>query len=276
MAVLTGVGRRVRRFLTGLSIREVVDFPEEPVKGMPIIRGDIFYICRLIGGMLVWSPVAGGKDKAIFNQTVDSDVWEFYHTLGEHVVASAYDANGKMLRIYKLTNLVDADLNKYLIRVSLSTISSGSLAIFAVSSNASDIEIADIEVMAGDIDSKARSAEIDIDEQAEQQRQRILTSGSGQMLEYAATTDEVKRYKDDPAPVDTDYPYLMADVGILGTTLSEVATAVDAIDKEWRVVGSKIKHTRRLAKGRVRAAKDVGDYTAIEDAKNIDWSVIFT
>lgn len=120
----------------------------------------------------------------------------------------------------------------------------------------------------------AQAALLKIDSQAEQQRLRFITGGAGQALEYEETAKELARLRLDVSPDPDNYPYLMADQGILGETLADVAANLDQLLSTWRTVGPIIKRIRRQAKAAVIAAQDQGDITAINDASVVDWSEI--
>jgi len=275
MPILSGINRRVRRFLTGLIVPTVTDFHEEPVEGMVVVRNDIMYICRLWMNQLVWNPVVNVKHSAKFEVTTAARFWTFTHRLGQYVIASAYRSDGRVLRIRKITNVIDADPTQYTLRVDMGRYQRGTLVVFATTDNISEYEIVPIEVTAGQIASLAKLAYDEIDAAAEDQRLRLLTPGSGQALEYVSTSRELDIFAKDPAPDPANYPYLAADIGVLGADINEVAANIKAIDDQWQQVGARIKKLRREAKAAVAAAAEAEDVAGIEAAKNVDWSQIY-
>lgn len=102
---------------------------------------------------------------------------------------------------------------------------------------------------------------ISIDVAAEVARLRFITPGAGQAMVYQAKGEEARAALADTAPTPDAYPLLAASLGIDGETVSEVATAILAIETQWRVVAAQIERTRLLAKRDVGAAAD-GDAVA--------------
>ena len=94
---------------------------------------------------------------------------------------------------------------------------------------------------------------VQIDQEAEAARQRFITPGAGQALEYQATEAEARRHLIDPSGT---VPCLAAEVQAQGapTTLASVAAEVVALADAWAAIGSEIKRLRRVAKLAVEAA----------------------
>lgn len=119
-------------------------------------------------------------------------------------------------------------------------------------------------------------AEREIDRRAGLKRQTYLTQAPGQDLEYTRTLDEARAYQDDPDPVDTDYPMLVAEQDAQiealdnGATLQSVATEVIAQSDTWVAVGEKIKKARRKGKLLVGQAMTPAAIIAARDAALAD------
>jgi len=121
---------------------------------------------------------------------------------------------------------------------------------------------------------RAAALQAQVDEEAEAQRLLFVTAGAGQALEYGETNRELAALQDDSDPDPKNYPYLMADQGILGETLQEIAAKIKQMVANWHVAGPMIKRLRRQAKVSIQAAEAAGDLIAMEKAAQIDWSAI--
>lgn len=133
---------------------------------------------------------------------------------------------------------------------------------------------------------RAKTVALDqIDAQAEVERGRYLTSGSGQAMVYLAKQAEARAFlagkasqayaseRSDwaneaprayasesqgtdvpPAPeaMETSFPHLEAEVGLTGQTVEEVARAVAAMEAAWAQISAAIEQTRLAAKNVVR------------------------
>lgn len=112
-----------------------------------------------------------------------------------------------------------------------------------------------------------------IDAEAEAERQRYVTPGSGQAMEYQETAAEALACQDDDNPDPADYPMLvaeqeaLAEVGVT-VTLHEVAAQVLAERAGWGAIGAAIKRVRRALKMQVEAATSAAQ---IEALFPIDW-----
>jgi hypothetical protein len=113
-------------------------------------------------------------------------------------------------------------------------------------------------------------AQARVDQAAERARLLFITPGSGQALEYQATSDDAQKLLAATGTSDpTDYPWLVAEQhaqAALGPTasLATVAAQVIAQTAAWATVGSAIKETRRAAKLRLAAATDAVQIASIE------------
>ena len=106
---------------------------------------------------------------------------------------------------------------------------------------------------------RARVAAIGrVEHEAEYARQKFLTPGFGQMLEYQATLADaraVASMEPDAPVVDTDYPWLAADIDATHSmTFREAAAAVIARASAWTIAGAAIKEQRLRAKAQIRGA----------------------
>ena len=109
------------------------------------------------------------------------------------------------------------------------------------------------------------------DRQAELVRQNYITPGSGQALTYQAKAAQAKSCLADAAPDAASYPLLAAEIGITAADLLGVATAIDAANTQWLLIGSQIEATRLGAKKSINAALTAAAAKSIFDA--ITWPV---
>ena len=131
--------------------------------------------------------------------------------------------------------------------------------------------------LAKDLAPLKTAAKQKIDAEAEAERARYLTPGSGQALEYKRTQEEADRWAADPDPAEADYPMLVAERDALidsgadpAATLASVVTQVQAEAAQWiDQVGPAIKRLRRTHKMRVDAATTPAE---IDMAATVDWS----
>lgn len=99
-----------------------------------------------------------------------------------------------------------------------------------------------------------------VDAEAEIARQRYVTPGAGQALEYQATEAEARAYLAAVNPTAADYPFVVAEAEAIaaatGTAppLAAVAQDIIAQASAWAAIGSAIKTLRRTAKLRIEAA----------------------
>ena len=98
-----------------------------------------------------------------------------------------------------------------------------------------------------------------IDSQAEAEREKYITSGSGQAMTYMQKATEAKALVAASDPVASDYPLLAAEVGITANTIEEVAAIVNAAYAQWQQVGAAIEAARLGAKAALNAASTVED-----------------
>ena len=120
------------------------------------------------------------------------------------------------------------------------------------------------------LDGLKAALKISIDAAAEAERQKYLTPGEGQAMTYQEKAREVEAYRAATNPQDSDYPFLMAGIGVNGETLADVVDTVEARRDLWVRLGSAIEQKRELAKLAV-------DQSTSEDeartATIVDWPV---
>lgn len=104
-----------------------------------------------------------------------------------------------------------------------------------------------------------------IDAQAEIERGKYITPGSGQAMTYQAKAAEAMRF------IETsgvgEYPLLTAEVGVSGDTLADVANLVAYMYNQWLVIGGLIERARLQAKAQIDTAETNEDAEAV----TADW-----
>ncbi|TBY41583.1 hypothetical protein [Rhizobium leguminosarum] len=108
-----------------------------------------------------------------------------------------------------------------------------------------------------------------IDTAAETERLKYITPGAGQALTYAQKADQAKAYLAATAPVDADYPLIMAEIGITGATAAEVADVIAASFAAWQVIGSQIEAARLGAKKAIDQAETAEQAQAAFDEATV-------
>ena len=113
-----------------------------------------------------------------------------------------------------------------------------------------------------------------VDSAAEKERQKYITSGSGQSLTYSEkfnqAVDYSKKYaayvadpKNATPPRDDDFLLLKASIGIDGDTMIEVAETVTYAYAIWQQIGAAIEGTRLKTKAAISDAKTAEEAQAI-------------
>lgn len=113
-----------------------------------------------------------------------------------------------------------------------------------------------------------------VDSAAEKERQKYITSGSGQSLTYSEkfnqAVDYSKKYatyvadpKNATPPRDDDFLLLKASIGIDGDTMIEVAETVTYAYAIWQKIGAAIEGTRLKTKAAISDAKTAEEAQAI-------------
>lgn len=110
-----------------------------------------------------------------------------------------------------------------------------------------------------------------IDADAENERLKYITPGSGQALTYVNKERQARAFLIDQSPEKTSYPLLTACLGVDGETLSDVASTIVARADQWMVIGSYLETVRLGAKQNVTNATTVD--AAVDAAKAISWTL---
>lgn len=92
-----------------------------------------------------------------------------------------------------------------------------------------------------------------VDSAAELERQKYITPGAGQAMTYQAKAAEALRFIENEG--SGDYPFLAQEVGITGTTLSEVAEVVNSMHNQWLAIGGLIEKARLSTKAAIDLAE---------------------
>lgn len=87
-----------------------------------------------------------------------------------------------------------------------------------------------------------------VDAQAEAERLKYITPGTGQAMTYQQKVAEAQAFKAASNPKPTDYPILASEAGITAPTLAEVADTVLAAYRQWQEIGARIEAVRLGAK----------------------------
>ncbi|KAA0117894.1 hypothetical protein CIW48_27220 [Methylobacterium sp. P1-11] len=122
-----------------------------------------------------------------------------------------------------------------------------------------------------------------VDEQAEALRQKVMTAGAGQAMEYQEVRDEAKAVLalDDPTKASgSDFPMLSASIGTnldpnTGKPTSDIAGEARAASEEakaWLAIGAPIRGARLKGKQSVDKAATIADACAVVDA--ISWPAL--
>jgi len=108
-----------------------------------------------------------------------------------------------------------------------------------------------------------------IDAEAEAVRQRFITPGPGQAMEYVYVAREALDWQaDNTAPV----PFIAREAALRGVPVADIVAEVSAASSAWgSVIGPEIRAVRMKAKSDVMQAPTLG---AIVAASVIDWSAL--
>jgi len=122
-----------------------------------------------------------------------------------------------------------------------------------------------------DLEAEKSRAMQEIDRQAEQVRNRFITPGAGQAMEYLATEEEARELRALPAEAEiepADFPLVAAEMAVRGGTMADAATRVLLAAAAWRQVGAQIKQLRLAGKDAVAAAETLEE---VWEAASIEW-----
>lgn len=80
------------------SLEVVSSFPENPVVGSLILKGNTVYICVNVQDYPVWVPLTRDIESYIHNQAESTATWTITHDLNCDIVSvTVYDENSKMI-----------------------------------------------------------------------------------------------------------------------------------------------------------------------------------
>ena len=116
---------------------------------------------------------------------------------------------------------------------------------------------------------RARSASCsEIDSAAEAARQRYITPGAGQAMEYLQKATEAEAFITANYPEGNlaDYPYVQARANATGTNGQTAADSIIATRDAWLILGAAIGQARESGKFTVEAAADLAGVDAARDA----------
>lgn len=105
-----------------------------------------------------------------------------------------------------------------------------------------------------------------VDAQAETERLKYITPGTGQAMTYQQKVAEAQAFKAASNPKPEDYPILGSEVGITAPTLSEVADTVLTAYRQWQQIGAMIEAIRLGAKRDIDASTTEAAARAVVDA----------
>lgn len=108
------------------------------------------------------------------------------------------------------------------------------------------------------------AAKAKIDRDAEAERLKYLTNGSGQAMVYRAKQDEAAAFNAD----GTVGPFIASEAQALGLTHQQVVDRWVAMQAQWLQVAALIEAKRLVAKDAVDAA---GTPAAIDEATQVSW-----
>lgn len=120
-----------------------------------------------------------------------------------------------------------------------------------------------VEPISSDLENVKVAAIAAIDQKAERARAKFVTQGSAQAMVYLCKEAEATRFQETYNPVPTDYPLLLAEVGITGDDLASVAARVLALASTWRLAAASIETTRLSAKKAIQEAETIAVVDAI-------------
>lgn len=115
-----------------------------------------------------------------------------------------------------------------------------------------------------DLDALKLVLKANIDAEAEAQRLKYITPGSGQAMTYVRKVEQAKAAQAHADPQPGDYPLLDASVGLDGADILAVAASVLAMDAAWEQIGTAIEKARLSAKKAIDLARTVEVANAVE------------
>ena len=119
------------------------------------------------------------------------------------------------------------------------------------------------------LESAKTSAKSRVDSMAGEVRQLIGSQGYGQEMTYLVKVAEAEKFMADPAPQESTYPMIYAEVGITAETPAGVATTVLEMHAMWRQIGAAIEAVRLGAKAEIANAETPDEVQSI--LNGIQW-----
>lgn len=120
-----------------------------------------------------------------------------------------------------------------------------------------------------DLASLKQAAKAEIDAAAERERLKYITDGAGQQMAYQQKYLEAKAYLANPSIDESEIPHLVAEVGITGDDIAEVAGVVVYMRNQWLQLSASIEQKRLAAKMAVDLAMSPAQISA---AKVVNWA----
>ncbi|MEO2040043.1 MAG: hypothetical protein ABGW90_15330 [Martelella sp.] len=111
-----------------------------------------------------------------------------------------------------------------------------------------------------------------VDNRAETERAKYITPGAGQAMAYIEKARQAAAYLAAESPNDADYPLLVAELGITGETVADVASVIDTTYRAWMTICARIEPNRIAGKKAIAAAEDFAAAQAAYAA--IDWPAL--
>ncbi len=111
-----------------------------------------------------------------------------------------------------------------------------------------------------------------VDNAAEALRNTVVSPGSAQAMTYIDKERQALAYLASENPVDSEYPALVAEIGINGDTARDVASTIAAYAAAWRTWNATVENVRLTAKKQIKESLYV---VAIDDImRSISWPEI--
>lgn len=117
-----------------------------------------------------------------------------------------------------------------------------------------------------------RELHTQIDEAAGSFRTLFITDVPGQQQTYAEKEREARTWTAGADPAEL--PFLAAEAAARGVPIADVVALIVATADAWRLLGAAIEGVRMGAKADVTAARQVGDWAAMDAAAQIDWEAL--
>lgn len=120
-----------------------------------------------------------------------------------------------------------------------------------------------------DLDRMKRDVSLTIDQDAEVQRMRFITPGSGMAMVYQEKLAQARAYQA-TGGAPADFPLLAASIGTEAYDLAGVAAVVIDRYTAWLHIGAQIESARLAAK---KAVAEASDAETIQAAGRVDWGL---